>query len=133
MFYNWGRNVAVKATETEFRESDLENRPPSESKTALRPRFGAASVISWILGALSLLNLIKDLTPLRLYGLLAEWVKAYSLFAETISLYVFGWLKNLGYELTEREAHVLIVCTILVAAVVRASGRNDSAPMTPAQ
>ena len=63
---------------------------PGSNKT--RKSSQLLSVIGWILGALSVMNLIKEFTPLKLAGLVLDWVTAYASFVSKVREVLFGWL-----------------------------------------
>lgn len=71
------------------------------------------------MGALSLVNLVRDLSRLQLYGLLKESSDAYSLLVQTITEVAFGWLQWRLLSITTSEGHVLTLASHWTAAAIR--------------
>ncbi|MFN9546788.1 MAG: hypothetical protein ACK6AD_06920 [Cyanobacteriota bacterium] len=82
-------------------------------------KYDIFSLLGWISGGLSLLNLIEDLTPLKLFGKLEKWVQAYSLFIEKISDFLFGWINLQWINISPLEAHLLVITFVVVGAYFR--------------
>lgn len=49
-------------------------------------------ILGWILGGLSVANLLRDFKWVEIKGLLGEWVQAYEDVILTISDFLFGWI-----------------------------------------
>ena len=81
-----------------------ENTPSPQAKPP-RSKF---SIIGWVLGALSLLNLVEDLTPMKIVGKLRIWLEAYSSVIETIRFRVLGWIDFAWLNVDESEAHAIV-------------------------
>jgi len=87
-----------------------------------RPNIQPVSaVFTWFTGALSLLQLIDELTPVKLLGLFEVWVAAYSSLVHRISSFFFGWMRWQWFRIDETEAHVLVLACLLGAAIARGS------------
>ncbi len=82
--------------------------------------YNISSLIGWLLGGLSLLNLIEDLTPLKLLGKLRKWMEAYSLAIDRIGDFLFGWIKYEWIGINTIETHALVIISVVVAASFRA-------------
>jgi hypothetical protein len=83
-------------------------------------------IMGWVLGGLSLLSLIEDLSPLELYGKLKLWLSAYTQFIGLISEGLFGWLEFRWISITFPESHVLVITSLFAAAFARAQGATVS-------
>lgn len=71
------------------------------------------------MGGLSFLNLIRDLTPLKLYGIVEEWVGAYGLLVKQVTEFLFGWIDWRWMRVTEAEGHWIVLGAILWSAFMR--------------
>lgn len=99
-----------------------------------RPKKALAiRLLGWITGGLSVLNLIKDTTPLQLYGLVREWSDAYARLVEKIGAAVFGWINWSWIRIDNSENHVILIAIIIGSSLGRAShftsirkGKQDS-------
>jgi len=78
-------------------------------------------ILGWLLGALSVLNLIRDLTPLELYGLAREWIGAYGQLVSSVGDFAFGWLRWGWVAIDKYEYHVLVLIGLITGAMIRAS------------
>jgi hypothetical protein len=83
------------------------------------------SVMGWILGGLSLLNLVEDLTPLKLLGKLKKWMEAYTQFVETIGNFLFGWIDLWWMSISVQEMHALIIGQVILSAYYRAEVKTE--------
>ena len=77
--------------------------------------------LGWILGGLSVMQLLKDLTPLEIYGLLNEWMLAYAGFVATVSDFLFGWIDWRWMNISAIDAHILVLAIVFTSALARAS------------
>ena len=77
------------------------------------------------LGGLSLLNLIEELSPLKVLGKLKIWLDAYTSIVNDVGTFLFGWIDFRWIAIDELEVHVLIIATILVSAYARADMREE--------
>ena len=78
-------------------------------------------ILSYILTATSLLNLIQDLSPISLYGKLKIWVDAYGLFIERVGEFLFGWMKVYWFGISAAEHHILAIAGLLGISAYRAT------------
>ncbi len=78
------------------------------------------SIFGWIMGGLSLLELIEDLTPLMILGKLKKWLDAYSLLVDQVGNFLFGWIEIKWISISPLENHALVLAFILSAAYFRA-------------
>lgn len=86
----------------------------------------------WLLGGLSLLNLIRDVTPLELYGLVRDWVDAYTDFVDRVCGFLFGWIDWSWIRIDASENHIIVIAIILGATVGRARPRPGGSPFVNA-
>ncbi|MBS9779733.1 MAG: hypothetical protein KGV51_03820 [Moraxellaceae bacterium] len=76
-----------------------------------------------IVGGLTLLNLINDLKLITLYGKLAKWIDAYSLFVHKVTDFLFGWIDFLWFKVDNIEANLLIIFSIISLSYHRADDK----------
>lgn len=93
-------------------------------------RVGPVTVITWVMGALSFLNLIREISPLKLYGLVADWANAYNLFVKQVVSFLFGWIKFGWVSLDPIEGHIFVLGFILLSAYWRSYMRHSMANMS---
>lgn len=113
--------MTFRATVYAIVENSMNINQPTDitpKRTPLHPDI--FSFLGWIMGGLSFLNLIRDLAPIKLYGLLAEWVGAYALLVKRLTDFLFGWIDWHWMNVTEAEGHVFILAIILASAGLRA-------------
>ncbi|MFT3733033.1 MAG: hypothetical protein QM780_16700 [Hyphomicrobium sp.] len=84
-------------------------------------RFNGLSVFGWVLGGLSVLNLIHDLSPIKLYGLVKDWAEGYQSLVEKIGTFLFGWIDWRWVSIDRNEMHIIVLAILLGAATMRAS------------
>jgi len=84
----------------------------------------------WLIGALSLLNLIDDLSPVILYGRLDRWVKAYSEFVSDVSDFLFGWIDLWWISISETESHLIIIGMIFLMTCIRVGLKPETKNMS---
>lgn len=100
----------------------------SEQTTEPAPKvqangLGPSRIFGWVLGALSVLNLVEDLNLARIAGFVEQWLAAYAAMVRAITGFVFGWISFGWVSLSEPEAHVLLVASVFAAAFARAYAR----------
>ena len=78
-----------------------------------------------VLGGLSLLNLIDDLSPINLNGKLLNLSKAYHEFIKAWISPLFGWIHFSWISISPTETHVIVVQCILITAILRGAVRNS--------
>lgn len=88
---------------------------------------GVSRIFGWVLGALSVLNLVEDLNIARIAGFVEQWLEAYAAMIRAVTAFVFGWISFGWVSLTEPEAHILVVASVLAAAFARAYARPQVA------
>lgn len=88
-----------------------------------RKNFSPLQILGWLTGALSSLNLIEELSPVKIYGNLKKWLDAYTDFVEKIGNFVFGWIHFDWVEVSDLEMHALAITTVLITAYCRADFR----------
>lgn len=96
--------------------------PPS-SDHGCPPQTSSFNVLGWILGAMSLLNLVQDIGVISVFGKLKAWMSAYSLFVNNAGSLLFGWINYYWFSVTVSEHHALVISWIFAAAVARAEYR----------
>jgi hypothetical protein len=79
------------------------------------------NIVGWVLGGLSFLNLIHDLSPLKLYGLVKDWADGYQSLVKTVAGFLFGWINWRWIAIDSNEAHVIVLAILLGSATLRAS------------
>lgn len=100
----------------------------SETKAAAPAiQVGVSRVLGWILGALSILNLVEDLNLTRIAGFLQQWLDAYSALTRFISDVLFGWIDFGWVSLSQAEANVMVLASVVSAAFSRAYARPQIA------
>ncbi len=88
-------------------------------------RPGVGNLVGWVLGAFSLLYLIDELSPARLYGALERWMDAYAALVARVSDFALGWIDFRWMDISDAESHILILASVLVSAYVRAEWRTE--------
>ena len=99
----------------------MEGKPERKINWHLNP----LSLLGWVLGGLSLLNLIEELSPLKVLGKLKTWLDAYTSIVNDVGTFLFGWIDFGWIAIDQLEVHVLVIATILVSAYVRADIRAE--------
>src|SRR5687768_9995308 len=79
------------------------------------------NIAGWLMGALSLLQLIDGIEAVTLVGQAKKWVHAYSSLVAKISSFLFGWMRWRWFQISELEAHLLVLVLLLLEAIARAS------------
>lgn len=77
------------------------------------------SVVGWILGAFSFLNLIKDVKYIEIQGKLADWLATYSVLAKKMHSILFSWINFNWMKIKYVETHFFVIVVIFVSALVR--------------
>jgi hypothetical protein len=88
---------------------------------ATRTTSGLVNLFVWTTSALSVLNLLRDLTSINLYGQLAEWVQAYTRLVAAIAGPLFGWMTWRWVGVDSIDAHILVIAMMFCSALARAS------------
>ena len=88
-------------------------------------RLSPLSLLGWVMGGLSLLNLIEELSPLKVLGKLKTWLNAYTSIVNDVGTFLFGRIDFGWIAIDELEVHVLVIATILVGAYARADIREE--------
>lgn len=81
-------------------------------------------MLGWVPGALSFLNLIRDMTLVEVFGLVRQWLDLYDLLVRRITGFLFGWIDWRWIRLDDAESHVLIIGILLGGVAGRASYRT---------
>lgn len=98
-----------------------EREQEQRSRAAAASSFGLmARIAGYAFGALSLLELLKYLSPLEIYGDLKIWVDAYSAFVDRANALLFGWMAFLGFRISNAEANLVILALVFASALTRA-------------
>ena len=95
-----------------------------ETKTRTHSIF---RFVGWILAAHSLLNLIRDLNLIELYGLLREWTTAYGLLVSNLGYFLLGWITWGQFGIDGSETHVVVIAALMGSAAGRAGFTTDIA------
>lgn len=88
---------------------------------AIQSRGSLLSILARIAGALGLLQLIQDVTPLKLKGLILEWFSAYSGVVAFVHLHLFSWIKFWILSVTKVETNLLMFCGIVAGGICRSA------------
>ena len=89
---------------------------PSKSQSS----SNLLSVLGWVFGAMSVLNLVNDIGRVAVFGKLKTWLNAYVTFVSLMGNFLFGWIRLGWISVSPEEYHVLIVSGIFCAAYFRA-------------
>ena len=79
-----------------------------------------------LIGAVGIVGLLDDITPLALYGQLKNWYDAYFGVLEKMRVSCFGWVEHLPlgldrwFGITPLEAHLTVVLVLLMVSLQRA-------------
>ncbi len=84
------------------------------------------SLIGYVLGGLSLLDLAETLSPVELYGKLKTWFEAFERFVTLVRDVFFGWLEIYWFSVSPEEMSVIILALTLTFAVARASPASNA-------
>ena len=82
-------------------------------------RYSSFRILGWIFGGLSLLNLIEELSPLKLLGKIETWVNAYSELVSKINQVLFGWVDWKWISISDTDSHFLVLALILCSAMFK--------------
>ncbi len=78
---------------------------------------GIFTVLGWLMGVVSLINLVSDAGFVQLKSDLLAWQKAYQDFVTRVGNWVFGWVDFRWMEVSPIEIH-MVVLTWLVASIL---------------
>jgi hypothetical protein len=84
------------------------------------------SVARGLVGAIGIIGLLDDITPVTLYGHLQQWYKTYFGMIEKFRAFCFGWTEHLPvgldryFGVTTLEAHLTVVLMLLLVSLQRA-------------
>ena len=106
-------------TDTTTKQVESQSVPPT-AMPRKTPPFNPVHLLTWISGAFSLLHLIRDLTPVELFGLAKEWVDAYGLLVRRVTTFLFGWINWRWISVSDNEGHVVVLAWLLSIAFSRA-------------
>jgi len=96
-------------------------RPDPEQATRGRTKaFWPFKVLGWVAGALSIVNLTKDLNWFTLQGVLAQWVETYQHLVGDVRSFLFGWIHVSWMHVSLMEAHGLVLVLLLMSSVAKA-------------
>ncbi|MEM9064953.1 MAG: hypothetical protein AAGB51_05625 [Planctomycetota bacterium] len=87
----------------------------------------ATPMVRWIqsaLGALSVIYIIDEITPAKLYGKLAAWVDSYAALISATSEFLFGWIEWEWFSIHRYEAHAILLLSLSSAAFCRVTYRG---------
>lgn len=101
-----------------------------EVRTSKRPV--GLRLLGWLIGALSVVNLIEDLSFVKLTGRLSSWLDAYANLVDSLSQFAFGWLEHLAFDwlpgvsfgVTSNESHFVVLAALLSIAEIKAIHKN---------
>jgi hypothetical protein len=105
------------------------NAPVVDERVRSRRNEGARwlplRILGWIAGALSVVNLMRDLDWVSLRGTLGRWVEVYERLVTDAVDFLFGWISVSWIEMTEPEAHLIVICSLLASSVARGFALAD--------
>ncbi len=78
-------------------------------------------MLGLILGSLSLLSLVRELTFVEIHGLVREGLDGYDRLVERLGAFLFGWIDWRWIRLDDAESHVLVIGLLLGGVAGRAS------------
>lgn len=123
--------AGFSTTEVNFDLNDIvgetikNNSNPSSSLQIENKSYDAFSFMGWVLGGLSLINLIEDLTPVKLLGKLEKWIDAYNLLTQKVISVLFGWIDFKWIKIDNIESHILILMFVILSAKIRSEFRYE--------
>lgn len=100
----------------------MTNNQPEEQTQAVRNLefLKPSSLLGYVLGGVSLLNLVKEFKLIKLYGLVKDWTDAFSSFILSVRDFLFGWIKISWLQITNFESYLLVILFLLVSSYLRA-------------
>lgn len=97
--------------------------PLTTRATLIQSHWARIVPIGCLLGSLSLLNLVTELSPIRIIGKLEKWVEAYWHFIATLGDIFFGWIDFGWMSVSTLELHALALVSLLFMAIGRTAAR----------
>lgn len=76
--------------------------------------FSPTSVLTWVMGAFSIVNLIHEFDAIKLKGTVGKWVDSYNEIVCGIATFLFGWIQWKWVSLDSFEAHLLVLFLLLI-------------------
>ncbi|ELE2163711.1 hypothetical protein KW534_08110 [Vibrio fluvialis] len=86
-----------------------------------KSRLSVLNVLLWLGAANSFLSLLSDITPIKLYGLVDDWIQAYSSFISLVTTELFEWVNWQWFEVTHNEVNIMVFASLLAIMVSRAA------------
>ncbi|GAA1786471.1 hypothetical protein GCM10009682_05720 [Luedemannella flava] len=84
-------------------------------------------MLGWVAGALSMVNLVRDLDWVSLRGSVDQWVDAYGRFVAAGADLLFGWIKVGWLHVSHMEAHGLVIVGLLLSTFIKAGVTETNA------
>ena len=107
------------------RKMSSSHETPQQSESKSKLSFGPLRLLAWVLGGVSVFNLVDEFSPLKLLGKLEQWMDAYSSFVNDITTFLFGWMEFRWMEINENEVHILVIALIIASAFARGAPIDD--------
>jgi hypothetical protein len=84
-----------------------------------------STLLGRITGALSVVNLLRDLLEVPLFGRLEQWVATYRYVIAQLTDFAFGWINGRWFRVSHSEGHVLILALLVAMAEARATRSHE--------
>ncbi len=98
--------------------------PTKDALVGSFKRIRVWMVVSWVLSAVSVINLLSNIELVRIRSDVFNWINAYSRFVERFSNFLFDWMEFWRLELTKPEDHTLAIVAVLVGTALRADNES---------
>lgn len=104
--------------------SESNSLPPAEDVTTEaktnKNTWHPTTLLSYVFGGFSLLNLVNDFNIIKLRGLVKSWSDAFSSFILGIRDYLFGWIEISWLSISNIESYLLVISFLFVSSLSRA-------------
>jgi hypothetical protein len=107
---------------------DTKQQDPKQATPGRSSAFLPFKLLGWITGALSIVNLTKDLNWFTLEGNIARWVNTYQRLVGDARTFLFGWIHVSWMHVSIADAHGLVLCALIGSSVLRGLIAGDRAP-----
>jgi hypothetical protein len=104
---------------------DTQVQDPKREVPGRVTTFLPFKILGWVAGALSIVNLTKDLNWFTLAGTIARWIDVYQRLVVDVRSFLFGWIHVSWMHVSQLEAHGLVLIALLATSFAR-GGRSVS-------